>query len=77
MLELPRLDGPRRCVGDLLTGLVTAGAFAAFLSTSSGLAIAVAGVLAQDVTGRTCRGRRLRGITAFRAAALVAVRRAR
>ncbi|HRD62177.1 MAG TPA: cation acetate symporter, partial [Nocardioides sp.] len=50
VLELPRLmlGG---LGGDLLTGLVTAGAFAAFLSTSSGLAIAVSGVLAQDVLG--------------------------
>ena len=57
VLELPRLmvDG---LAGDLLTGLVTAGAFAAFLSTSSGLAIAVAGVLAQDVARA---GRRLAG----------------
>ncbi|MEO6510000.1 MAG: cation acetate symporter, partial [Nocardioides sp.] len=46
VLELPRLmvGGP---LGDVLTGLVTAGAFAAFLSTSSGLTIAVAGVLSQ------------------------------
>jgi len=72
VLELPRimLDGP---VGELLTGLVTAGAFAAFLSTSSGLSIAVAGVLSQDVTGRPWAGRRLEGITAFRVGAVVAV----
>ena len=51
VLELPRLmvDG---FGGELLTGLVTAGAFAAFLSTASGLAIAVSGVLTQDVTSR-------------------------
>jgi cation/acetate symporter len=72
VLELPRLmvDGP---LGEVMTGLVTAGAFAAFLSTSSGLTIAVAGVLSQDVTSRAYRGRRLRGVTAFRLAALVAV----
>jgi Na+(H+)/acetate symporter ActP len=71
VLELPRLmlPGP---AGELLTGLVTAGAFAAFLSTSSGLAIAVAGVLSQDVTGRW-GGRRLRGVTAFRLGAVLAV----
>ena len=72
VLELPRLMVPGP-LGELLTGLVTAGAFAAFLSTSSGLTIAVAGVLSQDVTSRTYRGRRLRGVTAFRIAALVAV----
>jgi cation/acetate symporter len=67
VLELPRLmlGG---LGGDLLTGLVTAGAFAAFLSTSSGLAIAVSGVLAQDVLGS-----RYSGVTAFRVAATVAV----
>lgn len=67
VLELPRLIAPGP-VGEVLTALVTAGAFAAFLSTSSGLAIAVSGVLTQDVTQR-----RLPGITAFRVAAVVAV----
>ena len=71
VLELPRLmiDGP---MGDVLSGLVTAGAFAAFLSTSSGLSIAVAGVLGQDVFDRAF-GRRLRGVAAFRLGAVVAV----
>ncbi|GAB2761421.1 cation acetate symporter [Nocardioides salsibiostraticola] len=75
VLDLPRLMLPG-LGGELLTGLVTAGAFAAFLSTSSGLAIAVAGVLTQDVTGRPW-GRqnqhRLSGPTAFRVGALIAV----
>ena len=68
VLELPRImvDG---LLGEVLTGMVTAGAFAAFLSTSSGLSIAVAGVLSQDVTART----RLGGVAAFRLAAVVAV----
>ncbi|GAA4082263.1 cation acetate symporter [Nocardioides kongjuensis] len=70
VLELPRamLDGVG---GDVLTGLVTAGAFAAFLSTSSGLAIAVSGVLTQDVTSRLVSEQR--GVAAFRFAAMVAV----
>ncbi len=72
VLELPRLM-VSGVVGDVLTGLVTAGAFAAFLSTSSGLSIAVAGVISQDVIGRVPAGRRLSGITAFRLAAIVAV----
>ncbi len=76
VLELPRLMVPG-VVGDVLTGLVTAGAFAAFLSTSSGLGIAVAGVISQDVTGRRFArlfgGRRLSGVTAFRVAAVIAV----
>lgn len=73
VLELPRImvDG---ALGEVLTGMVTAGAFAAFLSTSSGLSIAVAGVLSQDLTGRAqVRGRRLGGVTAFRLGAVVAV----
>ncbi len=72
VLELPglMLDGP---LAPLLTGLLTAGAFAAFLSTSSGLAIAVAGVLSQDVTNRRVAGHRLSGVAAFRAGVVVAV----
>ncbi len=67
VLDLPRLILPGLS-GDLLTGLITAGAFAAFLSTSSGLTIAVSGVLTQDVTGR-----RLPEVTAFRVATVIAV----
>ncbi len=50
--------------GQLLAALVAAGAMAAFLSTSSGLLVSIAGVLSTDVL----RGR----IRDFRAAALVA-----
>ena len=66
------LELPARMVaglgGELLSALTAAGAFAAFLSTSSGLTIAVAGVISQDVMGR-----RFRGVRAFQAAAVVAV----
>jgi cation/acetate symporter len=66
------LELPARMVGgvggELLSALTAAGAFAAFLSTSSGLTIAVAGVISQDVMGR-----RFRGVHAFQAAAVVAV----
>ncbi|GIH92731.1 cation acetate symporter [Planobispora siamensis] len=51
--------------GDLLTALVTAGAFAAFLSTSSGLTVSVAGVIGQDIL----KG----GVRSFRTAAVLAV----
>jgi len=59
---------PGRAVGDgllgeLLGALVAAGAFAAFLSTASGLLTAVAGVLATDVLGRG-------SVRAFRVAAV-------
>jgi len=51
--------------GQLLTALLTAGAFAAFLSTSSGLTVSVSGVLSQDL---------LRGsVRDFRVAAVLAV----
>lgn len=72
VLELPRAMLPG-LGGEILTGLLTAGAFAAFLSTASGLTIAVAGVLGQDVTGRTFGRVRLSGIAAFRVGACLAV----
>ncbi|WP_309080250.1 cation acetate symporter [Zhihengliuella sp.] len=50
--------------GDLLTALVAGGAFAAFLSTSSGLVVSLAGVMSQELFGGTVRG--------FRIAALLA-----
>lgn len=67
VLELPArmVEGT---LGDLLSALTTAGAFAAFLSTSSGLTVAVAGVISQDVMGR-----RFGGVRAFQAGAVVAV----
>jgi Na+(H+)/acetate symporter ActP len=51
--------------GQILGGLVAAGAFAAFLSTSSGLLVSVAGVLSTDVLGRG-------SVRDFRLAALAA-----
>ncbi|WP_332248997.1 sodium/solute symporter [Nocardioides sp. J54] len=78
VLELPRLM-LQGIGGELLTGLATAGAFAAFLSTASGLVIAVSGVLTQDVTSRWVGEHSGAGgstgsvATAFRLAAAVAV----
>ena len=67
VLELPsRMVG--HDLGQWLTALLVAGAFAAFLSTSSGLTVAIAGVVSQEVFER-----RLSGIRAFRVAAVVAV----
>ncbi|HET9501363.1 MAG TPA: cation acetate symporter [Marmoricola sp.] len=62
VLELPGrvLSG----VGaDLLTALLAAGAFAAFLSTSSGLVVSVSGVISQDLVSRW-----FTGVRAFRIA---------
>jgi cation/acetate symporter len=62
--------------GDLLGALVAAGAFAAFLSTSSGLTIAIAGVIDQDLL-RPRMSRiapvHYRPVQGFRIAALLAV----
>ena len=67
VLELPlRLIGGH--LGQLLAALMFGGAFAAFLSTSSGLTVAVAGVLSQDLVSK-----RIHPIRAFRISAVVAV----
>ncbi len=60
------LDSP---AAELVSALVTAGAFAAFLSTSSGLTVSVAGVLSQDLL----RGRLRSSVLGFRVGALIAV----
>ena len=59
--------------GQLLGALVTAGAFAAFLSTASGLTVSVAGVLSQDVLGGRAPDSRGQRIRSFRFAALGAI----
>jgi cation/acetate symporter len=63
VLALPSLLMPGR-PGELLGALVAAGAFAAFLSTSSGLLVSVAGALSHDVM----RG----GVGTFRLCAVIA-----
>ncbi|WP_426321560.1 cation acetate symporter [Microbacterium sp. E-13] len=49
-------------LGDVLTALVIAGAFAAFLSTSSGLVVSLAGVISQDLLGGSVRGFRIAAV---------------
>ncbi|MGZ4495148.1 MAG: sodium/solute symporter [Nocardioides sp.] len=62
VLELPhRMLGPQ--LGELFTALLGAGAFAAFLSTSSGLVVSIGGVLSQDLLSRW-----FDGVRAFRLA---------
>jgi hypothetical protein len=62
VLLLPQAVLGSGWAGVLLGGLVAAGAWAAFLSTASGLVVSVAGVLATDVLrrtrARTCGGPR-------------------
>ncbi|MGJ9424836.1 cation acetate symporter [Nesterenkonia halotolerans] len=50
---------------DLLTALIAGGAFAAFLSTTSGLVVSVSGVLSQEFFSGTVRGFRLGALLAI------------
>src|SRR5207248_7249224 len=70
---LPRQLDPG-WLGDLVSGVVAAGAFAAFTSTLSGLLVSLAGALGHDVYGRWLRPEaspRERS-RAFRVSALIA-----
>ena len=56
VLELPRIINERYgMVGSILSGITCAGAFAAFMSTFSGLLVSMTGALAHDVYGRMLR----------------------
>jgi len=57
--------------GELLGALVAAGAFAAFMSTASGLLVMVAGALAQDVLSPNVRGFRSAAVLGGCVAALL------
>jgi Na+(H+)/acetate symporter ActP len=74
VLELPELAWPG-LGGRILGGLVAAGAFAAFISTSSGLLVSLAGTISHDVwpsLRRTPPGRAARR-RSFRAAVPIAL----
>jgi len=56
VLELPRILNERHApLGSVLSGITCAGAFAAFMSTFSGLLVSMTGALAHDVYGRILR----------------------
>ncbi len=56
VLELPRIVNERfGILGSILSGITCAGAFAAFMSTFSGLLVSMTGALAHDVYGRMLR----------------------
>ena len=59
--------------GQLLSALTTAGAFAAFLSTSSGLTMSIAGVLHQDLRRRRTGRARPDTLRGFRSATVAAI----
>jgi cation/acetate symporter len=74
VLQLPRILNERvPTLGSILSGITCAGAFAAFMSTFSGLLVSMTGALAHDVYGRilnpkaTARQR----LIAFKIAAVV------
>ena len=56
VLELPRLLNEKYApLGSILSGITCAGAFAAFMSTFSGLLVSMTGAMAHDVYGRMLR----------------------
>jgi cation/acetate symporter len=56
VLELPRLLNEQGgMLGSIMSGITCAGAFAAFMSTFSGLLVSMTGALAHDVYGRMLR----------------------
>ncbi len=52
VLELPTLLGNGEVLGSVLSGITCAGAFAAFMSTFSGLLVSMTGAVAHDIYGR-------------------------
>jgi len=74
VLELPTLLGARFGVlGSILSGITCAGAFAAFMSTFSGLLVSMTGALAHDVYGRMIRPQSTQAeqLMAFKVAAVL------
>ncbi|WP_417365866.1 cation acetate symporter [Glutamicibacter arilaitensis] len=60
-------------LGDALTAIVVGGAFAAFLSTTSGLVVSLAGALSQEFFSGTVRGFRISTVLATALPVLIAV----
>jgi len=74
VLELPTLLAAKSGVlGSILSGITCAGAFAAFMSTFSGLLVSMTGALAHDVYGRMLRPQASAAerMLAFKAAAVL------
>jgi Na+(H+)/acetate symporter ActP len=58
VLELPRILNEKvPMLGSIMSGITCAGAFAAFMSTFSGLLVSITGALAHDIYGRILRPR--------------------
>ncbi len=75
VLELPTLLAGRdhAVLGSILSGITCAGAFAAFMSTFSGLLVSMSGALAHDIYGRILRpaSTPAQRLTAFKVAAVI------
>ncbi|MBM3835701.1 MAG: cation acetate symporter [Verrucomicrobia bacterium] len=74
VLELPRILNEKYGVlGSVMSGITCAGAFAAFMSTFSGLLVSMTGALAHDVYGRMLRPKSTseQRLKAFKIAAVV------
>ena len=74
VLELPRMINERYGVwGSIMSGITCAGAFAAFMSTFSGLLVSMTAALAHDVYGRMLRpdARPAERLKAFKVAAVI------
>lgn len=74
VLELPRIINERYGIlGSILSGITCAGAFAAFMSTFSGLLVSMTGALAHDVYGRMLRpnSRPAERLVAFKICAVI------
>ena len=74
VLQLPRILNERvPMLGSILSGVTCAGAFAAFMSTFSGLLVSMTGALAHDIYGRILRPQSTpqQRLVAFKIAAVV------
>jgi Na+(H+)/acetate symporter ActP len=71
VIALPRALGG--VWGDILSGITSAGAFAAFMSTFSGLLVSMSGALAHDIFGKILRPQSTPGerVVAFKLAAVL------
>ncbi|MEW6458351.1 MAG: cation acetate symporter [Bacillota bacterium] len=75
ILVLPKiLNQNMAYLGDILSGITSAGAFAGFMTTFSGLLVSITGALAHDIYGNMLNKRATPGqrIKAFRTAAVLA-----
>lgn len=72
VIRLP-LGMSKSMLGYILSGITSAGAFAAFMSTFSGLLVSMSGALAHDIYGRILRPKSTpeQRLTAFKVAAIV------